>query len=68
MEVLTFSYKGQEINVTNRNGFVAYTVNMKGETYGQKIPVSRKQTEIISATALLIINAIETIDAINANE
>lgn len=62
MNVSIFSYKEHDIDVTLRNGFVAYTFHHKGEVYGFKIQVGRKLDDVKNATAQLLLNAVETIN------
>lgn len=51
--------------MTFKKGFVAYTFERDGKSYGQKIKVpSRGVMDIISVASLLIINAYETIEAL----
>jgi hypothetical protein len=65
MNVMTFSYKGIEINLTNRNGFIAYTFHYGADTHGQKIKSPKKIDDKLSATSLLILNAVDTINKLN---
>ena len=52
--------------MTFRKGFIAYTFEKDGQSYGQKIKVpSRGVMDIVSVASLLIINAAETIEALN---
>lgn len=65
MKISTFTYKGIDIEVTFNNGFLAYSFELEG-AHGYKMAVKPRATkmEIVNATALLIINAIETIETI----
>ena len=50
---------------TLKKGFVAYTFEKDGKSYGSKVKVpSRGVMDIISVSALLIINAYETIESL----
>ena len=61
MNILTFTYKGQDIDVTVNNGFVAYSFIQDGQSYGAKVKLpSRKTQDVVAITSNLIINAIET--------
>jgi hypothetical protein len=63
MEIYSFSHKDVQIDFTFKKGFVLYTFNKDGKPYGNKIKLpSRGVMDIVSATALLVINAIESID------
>lgn len=62
MNVSVFTYKEHDIDVTLRNGYVAYTLHHGGEVYGIKIKVGRKLDDVKNATAQLLLNAVETIN------
>jgi hypothetical protein len=65
MNILTFTYKGQDIDVTVNNGFVAYSFIQGGQSYGAKVQLpSRKTQDVVAITSNLIINAIETKEAL----
>lgn len=69
MNVSVFTYKGIDIDLTNRNGFIAYTFQFKGEPYGFKIPLeSRKSADIVNTSASLLLNAVETINKLFDDE
>jgi hypothetical protein len=51
--------------MTYQNGFLAYTFQLNGNTYGQKIKLpARGVMDIASVTMQLALNAVETYDAI----
>jgi hypothetical protein len=65
MEVYSFTIKNHQVDMTFKKGFVAYTFEKDGKSYGQKVKVpSRGVMDIISVASLLIINAVETIEAL----
>jgi len=64
-KISTFILKGQSIDVLYNNGKLAYTFEVGGKSYGQKVEVSsRSIMDIASATFLLLENALETIEAV----
>lgn len=64
--IYTFSWKDQDIDLTYRNGHLAYTFLKGKESYGIKVKVkSRSVMDIAGATFQLLTNAIETIDKLN---
>jgi len=65
MKISTFTHKGTDIEVTLNNGYLAYSFDLKGP-HGFKIQLKKRaaQMDIVNATSLLIINAIETIEAL----
>lgn len=59
--VSLFEYKGQEISVIYRNGFLGYTFEKDGKTYGNKVKLERRSVQNISSVAfLLFLSFIET--------
>lgn len=65
-QISTFTLKERDIDVTFRNGKLAYTFQHAGKNYGGAVNLdSKKQIDIINATFLLLINALETIEALN---
>lgn len=53
-------FKDIEINFLLDNGFLGYSFGFEGRNYGVKVPIkTKKQQELVDATAVLIINAIE---------
>ncbi len=69
MKIYTFTIKGRDVEMTFRKGNLAYTFERDGKTYGYKVELKNKKTmDIVAATSLLIINAIETIELLDANE
>lgn len=65
-KVNTFTLEGQDIEMLFQNGFLAYSFEFKGKTYGQKVKLKSKSVEdISSATFLLIENAISTLKELN---
>lgn len=67
MNVSIFSYREHDIDVTNRNGYLAYTFHHNGEVYGFKIETGRKTADIVNHTAGLLLNAVETINKLLDN-
>lgn len=68
MDIYSFQVKGVQVDVTFKKGFIAYTFELDGKSYGQKIKLSNRSTmEAVSATALLIINASDSIEALKNN-
>lgn len=54
-------FKGQEINFLLDKGFLGYSFGYDGRNYGLKVPIkTKKRQELVDATAVLFINAIET--------
>lgn len=65
-KVNTFTLDGQDIEMLFQNDFLAYSLEFKGKTYGQKVKLKSKSVEdISSATFLLIENAISTLKELN---
>lgn len=65
-KINTFTLEGQDIEMLFQNGFLAYSFEFKGKTYGQKVKLkSRGVDDVASATFLLIENAISTLKELN---
>jgi hypothetical protein len=65
MEVFSFTIKDQQVDMTFRKGFIAYTFEKDGKTYGSKMKLpSRAVMDIFSVAALLITQAYETIESL----
>lgn len=65
MEVYQFQVKDQQIDMTYKNGFISYVFEKGGKSYGQKVKVSKRGImDLVSIASLLVINAIETIEAL----
>ncbi len=63
--VSLFEYKGTEISVIYRNGFLGYTFEKDGKTYGNKMKVENKGIQsVASVTFLLVLNFVETYEAV----
>jgi len=68
MDIYSFQVKGTQIDITFKKGFIAYAFELEGKSYGQKIRLTNRSTmEAVSATALLIINSFETMEALKKN-
>ena len=65
MKISTFTLKDKEIEFTYANGFLAYTFQSKGKSFGYKLkPESKGIMHVASATFLLLVNCLETIEAV----
>lgn len=65
--VSLFDYKGTEISVIHRNGFLGYTFEKDGKTYGNKVKVESKSVQNVSSVAfLLFLSFIETYEAVQS--
>lgn len=53
-------YKEIEINFLEEKGFLGYSFGFNGKNYGVKVETKSKRKDLIEATALLIINAIQS--------
>lgn len=63
--VSLFEYKGTEINVIIKNGFLGYTFEKDGKTYGNKVKLEKRDTQHIASVAfLLVLNLVETYEAV----
>ena len=66
MKISTFTLKDRDIDVTLRNKKLSYTFQHGGNNYGGAVVLeSTKQMDVVNATFLLLINALETIEAIS---
>lgn len=64
-EVSLFEYKGIEVSVIYRNGFLGYTFEKDGKTYGNKVKLESKSVQNISSAAfLLFLSFIETYEIV----
>jgi len=69
MQISTFTLNGLDIDVTYHNKSVAYTFERNGKHYGYKINLeSKKIMDIVAATSLLLISALETKEAVEKLE
>lgn len=69
MNISQFTYKDITFDVIYNNGFLAYTFQYLGKTYGIKLDVSgRKVLDIASVAFQLALNAIETYENIRLRE
>ena len=69
MQISTFTYKGQDIEVTLMNGFLAYSFNYEGKDYGAKLKLPSKKTkDVVDHSFGLLLNAIETYEQLNKNK
>ena len=69
MNISQFTYKDVTFDVTFNNGYLAYTFQYDGKTYGIKLDVSgRKVLDIASVAFQLAINAIDTYENIQLRE
>lgn len=53
-------YKEIDINFMEEKGFIGYSFGYQGRNYGQKVPITRKRSDLIEAIGALFINAIES--------
>lgn len=61
----TVEIKGIPIDLYYRNGQIAYSFEHNGEHFGSKIKLnSRKVLDIVSATCLLFVNALDSAEAV----
>ena len=61
MNISQFTYKDITIDVTHNNGYLSYSFEYEGSPYGYKLkPQGKKTMDIVNATFLLIISAIDT--------
>lgn len=61
-KINTVTFLGKDIDILFQNGFLAYSFSHNGETYGNKVKLASKSViDITSATALLLINAHDSI-------
>lgn len=67
MHISQFSYKDVTIDVTYNNGFLSYAFEYEGQPYGYKTKLQGKKTmDVVNATFLLIISAMETYENLHA--
>jgi len=60
-----FKYKEREFDFLIDKGFIGYSFKDGDKCYGHKLPLtSKKAVDIMNVTALLVINAIETAEAL----
>ena len=65
MQISQFTYKDIDVDLTFNNGFIAYTFEKNGDTYGGKVePPSRKNIDLISYAFNLALNLLETYEAV----
>lgn len=65
-KISILTLKGQDINLLASRGQIGYSMNIKGKDYGAKFPLlSRKTQDVATAVLLLLINALETMEALN---
>lgn len=63
--ISTFTLKGKDIDLLYNNGFLAYSFEHDGQSYGNKVKLeSRKVVDVASATFLLLTNALDTREAL----
>lgn len=66
--ISTFTLKGKDIDLLYHNGFLAYSFEHEGKSYGNKVKLaSRKVVDVSAATFLLLENALESLENLNAN-
>lgn len=64
-KVFTFTHKGQDIDVLYNKGKIAYTFEIAGKKYGGAVKVEGRSHEaLINATFALLINYLETKEAV----
>lgn len=64
-KISQFDYKGTEVSILTRNGFIGYTFEKDGKTYGNKIKLEKRDIQsIASVTFLLFLSFIETLEAV----
>lgn len=65
MQISQFEFKDTDVDLTYQNGYIAYTFEKEGETYGGRVkPPSKKHMDLISYAFNLAINLLETHEAI----
>lgn len=61
IQISTFSYKGQDIELLYAKGKISYVFDIGGKRYGNSVKVEgRKHQDIVNAAFALSINFIET--------
>lgn len=70
MKVITqIPYKGTDLQFLVEGKFVGYSFGFEGRNYGQKVEVqSTKKKDLVDATVLLTINAIQSLEALQNGE
>ncbi len=65
IQISTFSYKGQDFDVLVNKNKISYIFELYGERYGNAVEVKgRKKQDIVNAAMSLLLNFIETYDAV----
>lgn len=63
--ISTFELGGKSIDMTYKSKQIAYTFDHNGQKYGNSVIVKSKKIEdVMNATFLLLVNALETLEAI----
>jgi hypothetical protein len=63
MEIFSFDIKNHQVDFTFKKGFIAYTFEHDGKSYGNKIKVpSRGVMDIASAVILATVSICESLD------
>ena len=61
-----FNYKDTEVSLIVRNGFIGYTFEKDGKTFGNKIKLDKRDTQYIASVSFLLFQSfIETLEAVN---
>ncbi len=64
--ISTFTYKGQDFDVLLHKNKLSYIMEVNGERYGNAVEVQgRTKKAVADATCNLLINLIDTYDAIS---
>ncbi len=64
-EISQFTFKDVDVNLVFRNEMIGYTFEKDGKTYGQKVkPKDKSAQAIASATFLVLLNFVETLEAV----
>lgn len=67
--IAVFTYKGQDFDVLRHKKQLAYIFEYKGNRYGNAVKLTgKKTTDIMAATMLLLINMIDTLEAVQKND
>lgn len=67
MNISQFTYKDITIDVTYNNGYLSYAFEYEGQTFGYKTkPQGKKTMDIVNATFLLLISALDTYENLHA--
>jgi hypothetical protein len=60
-KIHTIDLGGFTIDILHHNGSIAYSMDYNGQAYGSKLKLPSKSVlDIVSTTALLIVNALDT--------